>query len=722
MNAETLSKVITDESDNAVYVSDPETYELIHLNRAARKMFGIALDADLTGAKCHKLLQGKDAPCEFCTNHLLSPDDFYIWDFYNPIIEQHFMLKDKLISVDGRLLRMEIATDITERAQQTQELDNRLSVESALVQCISTLKSGTDTDTAINSLLRYVGAFYNADRAYIFETDFANQVTNNTYEWCDKGVEPEIDFLQNVPVSAIDRWMEAFEKGGFIQISSVGKSLDHDSLEYQILEPQGVERLVAAPLIDSFGDIIGFIGVDNPEENFESAYLLTSISYFVVDDLEKSKMISQLEKMSYEDALTGLKNRNCYFRRLRELQSHDPASLGVVYLDINGLKRTNDTYGHSYGDALIQRAADHLKEVFHEDIYRIGGDEFVTLCIDMTEEAFHDRVDKLRELVEEDDGCSLSIGSKWDAGEINAADLIADADELMYINKQSYYQSSLASMPRHRAIFIKDLCRAINDGAYVVYLQPKVELKTHRIYGAEALVRRRENDGTLTSPAKFISLLESEGAIRYIDFYVLETVCKTLQKWREEGSPLLQIAVNFSRITLMEDYIVEHMLEICKEYDIDPSLITIEVTESIGKMDMELLKELIIEIVSAGFSISLDDFGSQYSNMAILSAIDFNELKFDRSLVKNIVGNEKSSIIMHHAISMGKMLNKTASVAEGIETEAQLDMLSNMDCDYGQGYYFSKPVSIEEFKEMLQDPERAAECMAGRDVIPPSKE
>lgn len=702
MIVEAISKIITDESDNVIYISDPETYELIHLNKAAKELFHIPSDADVCGQKCYKVLQGKDAPCDFCTNKLLSTEGFYTWEYYNPIVGQHFILKDKLIDVGGRLLRMEIATDITEKAQTAQELNNRLSVEEALVRCIGTLKSGTHVDTAINSLLKHVGNFYHADRAYIFEIDYECSVVNNTYEWCDEKATPEIENLQNVPLSAIERWIEAFDESGFIQISSVGKNLDHGSLEYQVLEPQGIERLIAAPLMDESGETIGFIGVDNPEENFESAHLLTSISYFIVDDLEKRRMITQLERMSYEDALTGTKNRNCYFKRLRELQDQEDISLGVVYLDINGLKRTNDTYGHSYGDEIIKTASGCLKSVFERDIYRIGGDEFVTLCVDMDQDVFNKKVEKLRTLADDNETCSFSIGAKWDKGEFNAADLIADADELMYINKQSYYQSSLASMPRHRAIFIKELCTAIKEGAYVVHLQPKVELRTQHIYGAEALVRRREDDGSLTSPAKFISLLESEGAIRYIDFFVLETVCQTLARWKEDGIPLLQIAVNFSRVTLMEDTVVETMVKLCRKYDVDPLWITIEVTESIGRMDMELLKALILKIVNAGFSISLDDFGSQYSNLAILSSIDFDELKFDRSLIKNIVGNEKSSVIIHHAIRMGKMLNKTASVAEGIETEAQLELLEDMECDYGQGYYFSKPVSIEDFQDMIR--------------------
>ena len=147
---------------------------------------------------------------------------------------------------------------------------------------------------------------------------------------------------------------------------------------------------------------------------------------------------------------------------------------------------------------------------------------------------------------------------------------------------------------------------------------------------------------------------------------------------------------------------MENMLRICHKYKIPPKWITIEVTESIGSMDTVALKELIHNIKKAGFSVSLDDFGSQYSNLSLLSSIDFDELKFDKSMVDNIAINEKSQVIMRYAIDMGLSLNDTISVAEGIETPEQLKLLLQMNCKYGQGYLFSKPIPIEEFRNLIQ--------------------
>jgi len=164
----------------------------------------------------------------------------------------------------------------------------------------------------------------------------------------------------------------------------------------------------------------------------------------------------------------------------------------------------------------------------------------------------------------------------------------------------------------------------------------------------------------------------------------------------------LHISVNFSRVTLLEPYIVDVISGICAENNVSPSSITIEVTESVGKMDNEQLKELIKKLKTAGFSISLDDFGSQYSNLAILAALDFDEVKFDRSLVSTLEENEKSRVVMENGMSLCRALQGTSSLAEGIETKGQLELLSSYRCDYGQGYYFSRPIPLDEFDVYLQ--------------------
>ncbi len=701
MELKTIINTILEESDDIIYLSDPDTYEIVYMNKAARHICGLSTEQSvLPKKKCYELFQGQTSPCSFCNTNLLSTDKHYNWEFSSAILGKQFLSKAKLIEVDGRILRMEITTDITSLDNRNLAISKRLTSEDVLVKCIQTLKNGSSFDTALQNILAYITEFYQADRSYIYEFDTSETLAQCTYESRSTLCGCALPTLEAVPLHTLKPLIRLFQHEKILIISDT-VSCDPLVLKSIAWLTPNQKQLILVPFTNDAGNILGLVGVDNPTLHLESGGLLTALSCFVVDDLNKRKLVHSLKQMNYIDSLTGLKNRNSYFKRLQELQKSQQA-LGVVYLDINGLKKANDTHGHTYGDSLITRASVLLTKIFKDDVYRIGGDEFVVLCINAERNDFYNLVDKLRRRADRDNECKLSIGAKWDDGSSSVSDLIAAADELMYINKQSYYHASSDTSQKHRAHFIKELITAIDSGNYIVYLQPKVQLENRSIFGAEALIRMKDSDGKLIPPINFIPTLESENAIRYVDFFVLETVCKTLADWRQQGINMISMSVNFSRITLLEADVVDTMLRICRKYRIPPKWITIEVTESIGSMDTVALKDLIRNIKKAGFSVSLDDFGSQYSNLSLLSSIDFDELKFDKSMVDNIAVNEKSQVIMRYAIDMGLSLNDTISVAEGIETPEQLKLLLQMNCKYGQGYLFSKPIPIEEFRNLIQ--------------------
>lgn len=701
MEAKTMINAIMEESDDIIYLSDPNTYEIVYMNKAARRIFGISTDpSTVPNKKCYELFQGQISPCSFCNTPLLTTDDFYNWEFSSAILEKKFLTKAKLIEVDGRLLRLEITTDITSLNSQNLSITKRLTSEDVLINCIQTLKNGASFDVALQNILANITAFYEADRSYIYEFDKSETLARCTYESRSKSSDISFTQLEDIPLHAFKPLIRHFRFEKLVIVSEPN-SCDPTTLKSINWFAPNINPLILVPFTNDSDYILGFIGVDNPKSHPESGGLLSALSCFVVDDLNKRKLVHSLKQLNYTDSLTGLRNRNSYFARLQELQKSQQA-LGVVYLDINGLKKANDTHGHTYGDNLLIRAAALLKKIYKNDIYRLGGDEFVVLCSNIERNEFYNLVDKLRRYAARDNECKLSIGAKWDDGTSSINDLIAAADELMYINKQSYYHTAGDAPQKHRAHFVKELLAAIDSGNYVVYLQPKVQLDNRNIFGAEALVRLKDSDGKLIPPINFIPTLESENAIRYVDFFVLETVCKTLADWHSQGIDMISMSVNFSRLTLLEANVVDTMVQICNKYHIPPKWITIEVTESIGSIDSIALKELIRSIKQAGFSVSLDDFGSHYSNISLLSNIDFDELKFDKSMVDNLAVNEKSQVIMRYAIDMGLSLNDTISVAEGIETPEQLKILLQMNCKYGQGYLFSRPIPIEEFRNLIQ--------------------
>ncbi len=678
------------------YMSDLDTYELLYLNKIGKNTFGFISDEQYAGEKCYRVLQNREEPCEFCTNQQLELGKHHFWEYSNPLIGRRYSLCDSLVEVDGKAVRMEIATDISDHFEQVFKLENKLTMEETLVRCVQTLSgSNTAIGDSVGQLLAIVGEYFQSKRAYIFEFDELRQTATNTYEWCATGVPSQIEKLQEVDIADISRWLELFEEKGEVFISNLHQDVENSSNEYQHLQQQGIERLIAVPFSQG-GEFVGFIGVDDPLEHIGNVALLKSVAVFILDDLQKHRLLQHLEFLSYIDSLTGVYNRHKYKEQLQLLEKTRLQHFGVVHVDINGLREANDIYGQEYGDYIVISVAELMKKALGEDVYRISGDEFIAVLCDIEEVEFERRVALLRELDKQDPRCSFSVGSVWKRDGVQIAREVAYANELMYADKQLYYRDRESGGSTHRSGAVAQLLKELRAGQFTVYLQGKMNLKTGKISGAEALVRKFDEEGHVVPPLKFIPVYEHQRIIRHVDFFVLELVCQTIQSWLQQGQSI-KIAVNFSRITMLEHDVVEHIEKICAAYQIPHHLIDLEITESTEKMDNDILERKIVTLKQLGFSISLDDFGTQYSNLSILTSMDFSEVKLDKSLVDDLCVDYKSRVIVNHSIQMIRNIGSMTSLAEGVETKEQCDLLREYGCDYIQGYYFLKPMPIEDF-------------------------
>lgn len=693
-----FERLIINQQNLVAYATDTDTNEIIYMTQAAAPLYGFEHVQDTYGKKCYELIQGLDSVCPFCTNSKLVPGQPYHWEHYNEKLQMWFDITDILVMYEGKYCRLEIARDVTAQKEKFDRVSNRLTVEETLVDCIQTLSSEADVNAAVNRFLEIIGRFYAADRAYIFE--YRKNQIKNTFEWCAPNIKPQLDLLQEIPIEYIRDWNHKFELDGEFFITSLDRDLETDSPDYRILKDQGIESLAAAPLKKN-GQIIGFLGVDNPMESTGDLSLLRSVCSFVLEEMERRRLIQNLELFSYTDLLTGLQNRNSYIKMLDRLSHQTLRSLGVIYIDINGMKKINDSNGHKYGDRVIKKVADILKSRVENSAYRVGGDEFTVICADIGKQDFQTLTEKLIRDFDRNKEYDVSIGHTWKEGNVSADEEILKADDLMYAEKQRYYHAVLQGDRMARAGIATELLRDIADHRFGVYYQPQICLKTGRIMGAEALVRKWSKRGTLILPDRFIPHYERERVICHLDLFVFETVCADWQNWKRQGIDT-HISSNFSRVTLMASDIVTQIKQICRKYEVPAEKITIEVTESISKLDPQQLIDLMNQIVAEGFSVSLDDFGSKYSNLSILTTLDFNEIKFDKSLVDKLSSDAKSRIVMKNTMQICRELPMTRSLAEGIETVEQLDLLHQYHCDYGQGYYFAKPMSAESFLALLK--------------------
>ncbi len=434
---------ILNELSETVYIADTETYELLFLNTAGRKFFSI--DSDYKGKKCYEVLQHKTEPCPFCTNSKLSANHVCEWEIFNPVANRYYLLKDKLINWNGdKLVRMEIALDITDIQNKQAEIEKASQMEQFIRESLRLLHRSKSLQENIDDLLAALGNFLQAERTYIFDIDIVNKYTSNTYEWCAPGITAEIDNLQQVPLTAINRWIPFFMRNEYVYIEDI-ENIKHLAVEeYEVLARQGIRSLVVVPLMTEQGELMGYIGVDNPSIGFSPQsidVLYRALSFFLVSILTKNMIEKELKDMSFKDMLTGLQNSNKFTCDLKIIQKNHTKEVGIAYVDMNGLKEINDTFGHEKGNEALRTIAQRLSQVFRrENLYRIGGDEFVIICTDIPQKVFDEKIQSLTNIATWKNPQSIAIGHLWFKQITDINEHLKDTDALMYANKKKYYQ------------------------------------------------------------------------------------------------------------------------------------------------------------------------------------------------------------------------------------------------------------------------------------------
>jgi diguanylate cyclase (GGDEF)-like protein/PAS domain S-box-containing protein len=426
----------------------------------------------------------------------------------------------------------------------------------------------------------------------------------------------------------------------------------------------------------------------------------------------------QLKYQAHHDTLTSLPNRQLLIDRLETAIAHahrHELMLAVLFLDLDNFKTVNDSLGHNVGDLLLQKVAKLLQKCTREEdtVARLGGDEFVILLPDIESE--QDVVDVTRRIlttfgrpvqVEDNElfaGASIGISVYPSDGQ-DAHSLVKNADLAMYNAKSSgknnfkLFAESMNEQVSRRLELENSLRRALEREEFEVFYQPKVDAATGGISGCEALVRWRRN-GTLVSPVEFIPLAEETGLIIPIGKWVLQSACLAARSWQEDGHPV-KVAVNLSPRQFRQKDLEDMVLSVLRKTGLTPGLLELEVTEGIVMDNVESAIHTLQHLRMKGISFAIDDFGTGYSSLQYLKQLPLDSLKIDRAFIKDLPGNESDAAIATATIAMAHSLGLKV-VAEGVETVEQLNFLKKYDCEFIQGYLFSKPVDQNAFSRML---------------------
>lgn len=433
-------------------------------------------------------------------------------------------------------------------------------------------------------------------------------------------------------------------------------------------------------------------------------------------ELQRSK--KEIAKLAYYDPITQLPNRIKLIRKFNNLLKYGVDKIHVLFIDLDNFKFINDSLGHLVGDAVLQEVANRLKVLCGHNMYvcRNGGDEFISLLwgIDNTEN-LSERLADINNIINQpyeiygyriSITVSIGISSYPDDG-IDLEEVLQNADKAMNSakslgkNQSSLFTVEMKEELRQKVLIQKSLKKALLNNEFSVYYQPQYNIKTKKIVGFEALLRWVSPELGPVSPSLFIPIAEDCNFILELGDWVLKESCKFAKHLSSLELDYITISVNLSILQLMQSNSESNIINIIENEDINFSQIGLEVTESMLISSFDTIVEKLEALKNKGIKISLDDFGTGYSSLSYLSNLPINTLKIDKYFIDDITSDKNVNIITEYIINLSKKLNLLI-VAEGVETEAQLKILENTDCDIIQGYYFSKPLNYDDSIAILQ--------------------
>lgn len=439
---------------------------------------------------------------------------------------------------------------------------------------------------------------------------------------------------------------------------------------------------------------LGYLLVLNPRANETQSELLSLVGEYMTARILRQSAMEQLEYETTHDHLTNLWNRNSFVLWTQQNGEDSYASLGIITVDIIHLAELNEQFGYFYGSKKLVEMAKFLKAEFDGyRIFRYDEDEMLIFLPDIQKDTFGERIEEFKKKVA---GLpfAVSMGFSWSAN-VNFHDQIAESEMIMENDKRAILHG-MTVMQRLEQGVIDEVQDLLDRGQYLVYLQPKVDIHKAITKGAEALIRQIDKELGIVGPGMFIPVLERYNLVHMVDLFVLEEIFKYQKREIEAGHRTIPISVNFSKKTIMYPDLITKVKRMTEEYRIPEELIHIEITETVGDMDHMLVEDVANQLKALGFCLSMDDFGSHYSNLAVLIQYDFDSAKIDRSMVTEITKNPKSRVVLDYMTSMINDLG-IHCIVEGIETKEQVEILKNTKAEMIQGYFFGKPVPHEEF-------------------------
>ena len=592
--------------------------------------------------------------------------------------------------------------------------------ESLFEVAIKLLEESKDTDSAINLLLRQVARQMGVDGILIRRRIGKEYKTYYPYH-C---------ILLNIPVPDADLLNEMTEEEWNNELDYIKEHNglaccnDVDEVENEMIKAAAVENGLRSFARSSFfekNDYVGSIDVVNftnvrewsKEDKITIKTLTNVISSYLLKMKAYEDATETVERLTGYDAVTGL----CKYEKFIELSEEyfktaPHGNYAVIYLDFSNFKYINEVYGYEVGDKILRAYADEAMSYEDRFIYgcRVFSDNMVCLIhadgwnasdmaasLDIASKRF---LKKIKEkYLESNLFCVFGVCPfVVDGREFSIQSIISNANLARKEAKKPenptciVYDADMGNKLMQEIMFTNDMENAFRNHEFAVYMQPKVDLRNCRIAGAEALIRWIKPDGTMIFPSEFVPVFEKNKTITLLDYYVYDEVCKYLSNRIKSGERPINISMNVSRVHLYSiDQLIAYISGLLKKYELPPELLEFELTETVFTDTVDDTIQLMSKLRGLGVKVSMDDFGSGYSSLNVLTKLPLDVLKLDKEFLKDFEKDSDEKIIIPGIIDMAKKLNLHV-VCEGVETKEQVEFLRDVECDIAQGYYYAKPM------------------------------
>ena len=575
-----------------------------------------------------------------------------------------------------------------------------------------------------NQTLALAGQFFGADHAYIYLFTPERDRLVQSYCW-NRGAQAPEENGRAIPVKECPWITNQIKNGTRIYAPDVCELDAEQNAELGRLGAGETKTALVLPIV-SQDVVLGLIGFDFIKSakalSGSQTDCLAIITNIVADAMQKVQQEKEINQMAYYDHLTGLPNRVLFKDRVNQaihLSTRAGRTIAILFLDLDSFKSVNDTVGHQGGDDLLTKVARELsKSVRKSDtVSRFGGDEFLVMLSSMG--SIKDIVKITQKIMglfkkpfiihgqEFFITASGGIAIYPTDGE-DADALIKNADIAMYNAKEKgKNRFELCSPNMKEEVLMKirlsnNLYRALDRKELVIHYQPQISVQSKQIIGLEALLRWNHPEMGLISPVRFIPLAEQSGLISPIGEWVLRTACAQNKAWQDAGLASVRMAINISVNQFRNPEFVSQVENILRDTKLDPQYLELEITESIAIKESDYIIEILNRLKKLGLSISIDDFGTEYSSLSRLKLLPIDRIKMDMQFVHGINSSDKDRAITKVIISLAQNLGLKV-IAEGVETEQQLEFLSQRMCDEVQGFYYYQPMPAQEVEPILRE-------------------